>query len=120
MLVDIDLCEGIGEGDTARLCVVTVVGGGPVTALLDVYADDRGGYLRIRPARGGTIHAVAFGSCDGELISGEQENFPFNSRANPFFGELPLPSGRLQVGQHTQDDLTFEVVRVVWPGTRRR
>jgi hypothetical protein len=113
--VNIDLCEATRDAGSSedRLCFLTVVGGGPVSVELTVYADDRGGYITTEQAKG-PFSATVTGNCGQDTIDAEQEAFPDNSMANAFNGtELPLPSGPLRVVQYQEEGLTMDVVRVV-------
>jgi hypothetical protein len=116
--VDIDLCEGTGEGSSARLCAISVAGGGPVNVELSVYFDDRGGYVTATQAKG-PFAAKAGGTCGQEAIDAERDAFPDDSMANIFNGiDLPLPSGPLRVGRYAEENVAMEVVRVVRRGAR--
>lgn len=110
---DVDLCEATRRNGEDELCVISVVGGGPVTAELSVYADNRGGYIQTGKAPG-PFMATATGSCDPQANSDERSAFPGNSKANTFDGmDLAVRSGPLRVGRYANSELVFEVLRVV-------
>lgn len=112
--VDIDLCESVRDGNGEdRLCRITVVGGGPVNVDLSVYADDRGGYVQARRAKG-VVGARAEGTCGTRANDEELKTFPDKSQANPFNGtELDLPSGPLRPGRYENEEAVLEVLKVI-------
>jgi hypothetical protein len=111
--VDIDLCEVTRVGGEDTLCKITVVGGGPMNVELDVYADDRGGYVKATRAKG-AFAAKTEGTCGNQANDEELKAFPNNSMANPFNGtELALPSGPLRVGRYANEEAILEVLKIV-------
>jgi hypothetical protein len=128
--IDLDLCEVMrSPAGEDMFCTITAVGSGVVQARLDAYVDDRGGYLRLSPARGSFASSIT-GNCDRELIAEERKMFPFrrldaksDSIATTFNGvellQLPRP---LRPSTWKEIDplgavtgLTVEIIRRIEP-----
>lgn len=114
MEADIDLCEATGPDGATRLCAIRAIGAGVMNTELTVYADNRGGYVKVSKAPGAFLTSIS-GSCDAALIDEERSAFPNDSMAVMFNGqELPLSqSGPLQVGRYADGGVLVEVLRVV-------
>lgn len=95
--VDLDLCEADRKPDgESQLCALSVKGIGPLDVEVDVYADNRGGYVKARKSSRGWVPSMG-GSCRPEVIASERAAFPNNSMSNVFNGvEFTIPSGPLK------------------------
>jgi hypothetical protein len=115
LLADLDLCEATRPPGSSedRLCVISVVGGGAVDAEIAVYEGDRGLYVKNQRAPG-PFASAAFGDCGSSANAEEQNMFPDDSMANVFNGlDFPMRSGPLRPGRYVDDNVVFEVLRLV-------
>jgi Calx-beta domain len=117
--MDIDICSVNADTDPAQLCSITLLGSGPVKAELEIYFDQRGGYIKIKN-ESGRFMKNASGSCDREQIDEERTMIPDKTVASIFNGlELPMLTKRtLQVGppyieQNENTELRIEVLRKI-------
>ncbi|HVF29870.1 MAG TPA: Calx-beta domain-containing protein [Pyrinomonadaceae bacterium] len=113
---DVDMCEGKGEGDDAKLCSIATRGSGPVKVELTVNFDNRGAYIKANKAPG--FESSVSGDCDSQQVNEERGMYPDKSMAMIFNGlDLPLETTKLRVGTYTTDLqpglVTVEVIRQV-------
>jgi hypothetical protein len=117
--IDIDICstkQGLNGVD--EFCSMTVMGGGIVKAELEIYYDQRGGYINIEDENNEFIKLV-FGSCNKNEMYDEQDMVPNKSIASVFNGIdlLMLTDRTLQVGRYVErvdgSEMIVEVLRVI-------
>jgi hypothetical protein len=117
--IDIDICstkQGLNGVD--EFCSMTVMGSGIVKAELEIYYDQRGGYINIEDENNEFIKLV-FGSCNKNEMYDEQDMVPNKSIASVFNGIdlLMLTDRTLQVGRYVErvdgSEMIVEVLRVI-------
>ena len=90
-------------------CNINVSGYGPVKTELEIYGDNRGGYIHFRDTTSEGFTRTVSGSCDTALINGEYRIVPLESISSVFNAmELPMLSkfrklGELKVNQEYED-----------------
>lgn len=103
MDMNIDLCSvmRLPGTDKDKICAITMIGSGPVNTELEIYYDQRGGYVKIEH-KSGMFLKNAFGSCDNAQINEELDMIPNRTIASIFNGlELPMLIDRtLRVGRY--------------------
>lgn len=122
MNIDIDICSTRPTGGDPPdvLCGMTVIGSGTVAAELDIYYDQRGGYIKFEH-KSGPFFKDVFGTCNETQINEEEGMVPNQSIASMFNGmALPMLTNRtLRVGRYVETDgqieTVVEVLRVVRP-----
>jgi len=95
MIIDIDICSvhRLPGSDEDRFCGIRVNGSGTVYTELEIYYDNRGGYLKIENKDGRFIRVVT-GEC-GEQVDEEWTMVPNKTIASVFNGkELPMLTTR--------------------------
>ena len=119
--IDMDICSskpGGAMGDEYRVCGMTVIGQGTVDTELEIYYDQRGGYVKIENLSGDFLRLVS-GSCDQPQMDEEQDMVPNKTIATIFNGrDLPMLLDRtLRVGRWVERDgvheTVVEVLRVI-------
>ncbi|MEO7924107.1 MAG: Calx-beta domain-containing protein [Chitinophagaceae bacterium] len=103
--MDIDLCSVDGPGDQAKLCGMRLIGSGSVNTQLEIYFDQRGGYVKIENKSGSFLQSVT-GTCGEEQMDEEKGMIPNKTMASIFNGrDLPMLTNRtLSVGRYVEDD----------------
>ena len=118
--MDIDICSSkeTGGNPPSVLCGITVNGSGPVKTELEIYFDQRGGYIKTEHVSGQFMKNVS-GSCDQVQINEERNMVPNKTIASVFNGtELPMLTNKtLQVGRYVETgdgvETVIEVLRKV-------
>ncbi|MEO6611993.1 MAG: Calx-beta domain-containing protein [Chitinophagaceae bacterium] len=103
--IDIDLCSADGKDDQAKLCAMRVIGSGSVSTQLEIYFDQRGGYVKFENKTGSFLQSVT-GTCGEEQMDEEKGMIPNKTMASIFNGrDLPMLTNRtLVVGRYVEDD----------------
>ena len=113
MNIDIDICSTRPTGGDPPdvLCGMTVIGSGTVAVELDIYYDQRGGYIKFEH-KSGPFFKNVFGTCDEVQINEEEAMVPNQSIASMFNGmALPMLTNRtLRVGRYVESDGVIETV----------
>ena len=110
---DIDMCDVTGPDGNTRMCVMRVLGSGPMNAELQLRFDDRGGYIKVAKVPGGFFSQIS-GTCDEELMDDERGLLPDESMSTIFNGlELPLAMRTLRVGHYEEGAVMVDVLRSV-------
>jgi len=114
--MDMDICsirrDNLGED---HLCVMSLMGSGPVEVELEVQFDARGGYIKMENKSGRFIRALK-GDCQQDEMDEELTMIPNRTIASVFNGfELPSLTNRtLTVGTYRdRSDASIEVVTEV-------
>jgi hypothetical protein len=115
--IDMDICSTKREpnGSEDKFCVMTAIGAGPVSTELQIYYDQRGGYIKIENNTNDFI-AVVIGDCDRKEMAEEQDMVPNKTIASIFNGyALPVLTNRtLRVGSYViTGDMGETVVEVL-------
>ena len=118
--IDIDICSSkeTGGNPPSVFCGITVIGSGPVKTDLEIYFDQRGGYIQTENESGRFMKNVS-GSCDQREINDELNMVPNKTIASIFNGlDLPMLKNRtLLVGRYVesadQGEIVVEVLRKV-------
>jgi hypothetical protein len=117
--MDMDICSVDGADDQNNLCGMRAVGSGPVYTTLEIYFDNRGGYIKIENKSASFLRSLT-GTC-GQLQKDEERTMiPNKTIATIFNGrDLPMLTSRtLTVGRFVEDDgegnvTVVEVLRVI-------
>lgn len=121
--IDIDICSSKTVEDPQGgypPCGISVLGSGLVKTELEIYYDQRGGYIKTENQSGKFIK-VLFGSCDAKQINDETDMVPNKSISSVFNGtELPMLTNRtLRVGRYVESndgiEIVVEVLRAIKP-----
>lgn len=120
MNIDIDICSTRPTGGDPPdvLCGMTVIGSGTVEVDLDIYFDQRGGYIKFEH-KSGPFYKKIFGTCQEIQIREEEAMVPNQSIASMFNGMalLMLTNRTLRVGRYVESDgvveTVVEVLRVI-------
>lgn len=117
--IDMDICSVKRQlNGEDKLCGMTVMGFGTVNTELEIYYDQRGGYVNIEDDTNEFIKLV-FGNCNGDEMYEEQDMVPNRTIASIFNGyELtPLTNRTLTVGSYTMNgeggETVVEVIRKI-------
>jgi hypothetical protein len=90
-------------------CTIKVSGYGPVKTELEIYGDNRGGYIHFTDTTSEGFTRTVSGSCDSTVKEGEREIVPLTSISSIFNAqELPMLSkfrklGDLKLNQEYED-----------------
>jgi hypothetical protein len=90
-------------------CTIKVSGYGPVKTELEIYGDNRSGYIHFKDTTSEGFTRTVSGSCDSTLKEGEREIVPLTSISSIFNAqELPMLSkfrklGDLKLNQEYED-----------------
>ena len=112
--INMDICSskpGGPMGDEYKVCGMTVIGQGTVETELEIYYDQRGGYVKIENQSGDFLRLV-FGSCDQPQMDEEKDMVPNKTIATIFNGrDLPMLLDRtLRVGRWVEREGVHETV----------
>ena len=110
--IDMDICSAKRQSNGEdKLCGMTVMGFGTVKTELEIYFDQRGGYIKIHEDANEFIKLV-FGGCDQAETYEEQDMVPNKTIASIFNGyELPALTNRtLTVGRYVMTGEAGETV----------
>ena len=111
LAMDMDLCSAKRIGGEDKLCGMRVIGSGPVETNLNIYYDQRGGYIKFENRPGSFMRSVT-GSCDQAEMDEEKTMIPDKTMASIFNGlELPMLTNRtLVVGRYVETGVNGETV----------
>jgi hypothetical protein len=118
--IDMDICSVKREPNSSedKFCVMTAIGAGPVNTELQIYYDQRGGYIKIEDNTKEFIRVV-FGDCNKKEMLEEQDMVPNKTIASIFNGyELPVLTNRtFRVGRYVitgdMGETIIEVLRKI-------
>lgn len=100
LVMDMDICsvKPGPRGDEHVVCGMTVLGSGPVNVELEIYFDQRGGYIKFE-SQPGDFTKLVYGSCDpAEQSEEEIKLVPDKTIASIFNGrDLPMLTNRTLV-----------------------